>query len=99
MQSSEITPGNSFNTFKKSIAEKLDQAAGSLRRQTDGSRALGPCGQQASEWLHYSAEYVRELDLQKTDLELRKRIGEHPGRSILIGLTAGLLAGLWLRGR
>jgi len=94
-----VTPGNSFNNLKKSIAEKLDQAAGSLGRQTEGSPVLGPCGQQASEWLHCSAEYVRELDVQKADLELRRQIGAHPGRSILISLTAGLLAGLWLRGR
>jgi len=99
MQFSGVTPGNSFNALKKSIAEKLDQAAGSLGRQTEAGRVLGPCSQQASEWLHYSAEYVRELDVQEADLELRRRISAHPGRSLLIGLTAGLMAGLWLRGR
>jgi hypothetical protein len=99
MEHSAATPGNSFNTLKKTIAEKLEQAAGSLGRQTETGRVLGPYGRQASEWLRHSAEYVRELDLKKADLELRGRIRAHPGQSVLVGLMAGFFVGLWLRRR
>ncbi len=92
-----MTTGNSLNTLKRTIAEKLEKAAISLGKRTEAGRDPGPYNRQVSEWLHHSAEYVRELDIKKADLELRNRIRTHPGKSILAGLTAGLLIGLWLR--
>jgi len=93
MDNSETGSGNSFSNVKEAIAEKLEQAASSLRR------ASGGCGQQASDWLHHSAEYVRSFDVQKADMELRNRIRMHPGRCLLIGLGAGIFLGCMLRRR
>ena len=90
---------NSFNNVKQTIAEKLDRAAVSLGRQSEGGHIFGPCSKQASEWLHQSADYVREFDIKKADTELRNRIRMHPGKSLLIGLGAGVLLGLLVRRR
>ncbi len=91
--------GNSFNNVKRSIAEKLEQAAVSLGKQSEGSHALGPYSQQASQWLHQSADYVRDFDIKKADMELRHQIRTHPGKSLLIGVGVGVLVGLLLRRR
>ena len=96
---SGIESGNSFNHIKQTIAEKLDRAAISLGRQSEGSPILGPYNQQASELLHQSADYVREFDIKKADTELRNQIRMHPGKSLLIGIGAGFLLGLLVRRR
>lgn len=91
--------GNTFNSVKESIAEKLERAAYSLGRQTEEGGTLGPYSQQASEWLHQSAAYVRDFDIKRADMQLRSQISSHPGRSMLIGLAAGVLVGFWIRRR
>ncbi len=93
------TTGNSFNSVKQSIAEKLERAASSLGRQSEEGSVLGPYGRQASEWLHQSAEYVRDFDIERADAELRNQIRMHPGRTILAGFGVGLLVGLLIRRR
>ena len=98
MEPSGTRSGNSFNSIKESIADRLERAAGSLT-QVEGGGTLGPYSQQASEWLHKSAEYVREFDVHKADTQLRNQIRIHPGRSMLIGLGAGVLIGFLLRRR
>jgi ElaB/YqjD/DUF883 family membrane-anchored ribosome-binding protein len=99
MEKSTTGSGNSFNTIKHNIAEKLEKAADSLGRQTEGGHALGPCSQQASQWLHQSADYVREFDIKEADMKLRNQIRTHPGQSLLIGVGVGVLLGLMLRRR
>ena len=91
--------GNSFNAVKESIAERLDRAAGSLGRQTEEGNVLGPYGRQASEWLHQSAAYVRDFDIQRADMQMRNQIRAHPGRTILIGLAAVVMVGFLIRRR
>lgn len=90
--------GNSFNALKQSIAGKIERVAGSLERSEEGS-PLGPYSQQASEWLHQSADYVRNFDVERADMHLRNQIRTYPGRSMLIGLAAGMLIGFWIRRR
>ncbi len=99
MENGEARSGNSFNSVKETIAEKLERAAASLGRPTEGSGVLGPYSQQASEWLHQSADYVRDFDVKKADLQLRNQIRTHPGQSLLIGVGVGFLLGLLLRRR
>ena len=91
--------GNSLSVLKESIAEKLEAAAGSLGRQAEEGTVLGPYGQQASEWLHQSAAYVRDFDIKRADTQLRDQIRAYPGRSMLISLAAGILIGYWIRRR
>lgn len=91
--------GNSFSTFKENIAERLHRAAGSLARQTGEESVFWPCSRQASEWLHHSAEYVKNFDVQRADEQIRNQIRTYPGRSMLVCLAAGILVGLWIRRR
>jgi ElaB/YqjD/DUF883 family membrane-anchored ribosome-binding protein len=91
--------GDSFSSVKETIAEKLERAAVSLGRQSEGAHVLGLYSQQASQWLHQSADYVRDFDVKKADKELRNQIRTHPGKSLLIGFGAGMLLGLLLRRR
>ncbi|MBP1624697.1 MAG: uncharacterized protein H6Q07_2717, partial [Acidobacteria bacterium] len=72
---------------------------GLLGGRTEQGSALGPYGQQASEWLHQSAGYIRNFDIERADRNLRNQIRSHPGRSMLIGLAAGLLVGMMVRRR
>jgi ElaB/YqjD/DUF883 family membrane-anchored ribosome-binding protein len=99
MEQNGTAPGDSFGTLKKNIADTLERAANSLGKETETGNAPGPYSQQASRWLLHSADYVRELDIKKADLELRNQIRSHPGQSILIGLVTGVLVGIWLRRR
>ncbi len=96
---SGIKSGNSFSAVKESIAEKLERAAGSLGRQSEEGSPLGPYSQQASEWLHQSAAYVRNFDIKRADMQLRNQIRAYPGRSMLVGFAAGILIGYWIRRR
>lgn len=98
MDDSGIRSGNPLNGVKESLAEKLDWAAGALGGTEEGG-ALGPYSQQASEWLHHSADYIRNFDIKRADMQLREQIRNNPGRSMLIGLAAGFLVGLLIRRR
>ena len=99
MEQSGTNSGNSYKSLRETIAEKLERAAGSLGRQTEQGSELGPYGQQASKWLHQSADYVRNFDLERADRQLRNQIRTYPGRSMLIGLAAGFLVGMLIRRR
>lgn len=99
MEQSGMKSGHSLNNLKENLADKLDRAAGSLGRQTEEGSVLGPYGRQASEWLHQSAAYVRNFDIERADTQLRNQIRTYPGRSMLIGMAAGVLLGLLLRRR
>ncbi len=100
MEEGGTRSGNSFNAVKESIADKLERAAGSLSRPAEeGSGALGPYSQQASEWLHQSAEYVRNFDIKRADMQIRNQVRTYPGRTLLISLAAGMLVGYWIRRR
>ena len=89
----------SFNAFKETMAKKLEQAAGSLGRQSETVQALSSYSRQASEWLHQSAQYVRAFDVKQADADLKNQVCLHPGKSILLCLAAGFAVGLIVRGR
>ena len=89
----------SFTAFKETIAKKLDQASGSLGRQSETVQALGSYSRQASEWLHQSAQFVRAFDVKQADTDLKNQVCLHPGKSILLCLAAGFAVGLMVRGR
>jgi hypothetical protein len=89
---------NSFIRFKETVAEKIERAANSLEG-TEPGQALGPYSQQASQWLHESARYIRSFDIKEADANIRAHIRVHPGKSVLIGLATGFIIGFWVRRR
>jgi len=56
-------------------------------------------GDQVSEWLKESAEYVRQFDYVQADAGVREYVGKRPGRSLLIAGGVGLIIGAILRRR
>jgi hypothetical protein len=99
MENGSAESSRSFTAFKETIAEKLDRAAGSLGNKSETGRPLGPYSRQASEWLHQSAQYIRAFDVKRADADLKNQIRLHPGKSILIGLAAGIAVGFLIRRR
>ncbi len=91
-----------FENVKNIIADKLHHAAESLNEKAADSEAQSGAaryGQQASEWLDHSAEYVRQFDCEQADTGIREYVGQNPWRSILIAGGVGLIIGSVLRRR
>jgi len=99
MDNGDAESRQSFAAFKETIAEKLDRAAGSLGEKSETGWPMGPYSQQASEWLHQSARYIRAFDIKRADADLKNQIRMHPGKSILISLAAGIAVGFIVRRR
>ncbi|MGB3222941.1 MAG: DUF883 C-terminal domain-containing protein [Desulforhopalus sp.] len=99
---SEGTECTGIEKAQKTIADKLENFAGTVSEKTasrDEQSKVSSYGQEASEILHQSAEYIREFDYEKTDADIRGYIEEQPGRSLLIAGGVGLLIGFFLRRR
>jgi hypothetical protein len=91
-----------FHNIKNTVADKIHEAADSIRRKSDSPDApavLSTYGMQASTLLDRSAECIREFDIKQADTQIQEQIRSNPGRSLLIALGAGLLIGIWLRRR
>ncbi len=102
MDETTASSSSTFDKVKNTIADKIHEAADSIRRKSESPDApspLGNYGKQASSLLDKSAQYVREFDIKKADDQMKAQIRNNPGRSLLIALGAGLLIGIWLKRR
>ena len=102
MEETTTNPSSTFDKVKNTIADKIHEAADSIRRKSespDGSSAIGNYGRQASSFLDQSAQCIRDFDIKRADAQLQAQIRENPGRSLLIALGAGFLIGFWLKRR
>ncbi|SDB61518.1 hypothetical protein SAMN05660653_03205 [Desulfonatronum thiosulfatophilum] len=91
-----------FENVKKTLADQLDAAAEALGGKTGdqvGHEAVAEYGNQASEWLGKSADYVRKFDLEQADADVRECIRQHPGPSLLAAGVVGFLVGAMIRRR
>ena len=91
-----------FENIKNSLADQLDAAAEALGGKTVdqvGHESVAEYGNQASEWLGRSADYVRQFDLKQVDADVRECIRQHPIPSLLAAGVAGFLAGAMIRRR
>jgi ElaB/YqjD/DUF883 family membrane-anchored ribosome-binding protein len=91
-----------FEDVKRTVADKLHEAAGAVRnltRSSDPQSSIGCYGHQASEILYRSADYVRRFDYERTDTQIKDYVRQHPGRSLLIAGAAGLIIGVLVRRR
>lgn len=92
-----------FEDVKRSVADKLHDAAGALRSKTaapaESDSGLGRYRYQASDWLDRSAEYVRGFDYERTNAQVKGFIRQNPGRSLLMAGAAGLIIGALIRRR
>jgi hypothetical protein len=102
MEGTSTTSASKFDKVKHTVAEKLHDAADSIRRKTeapDKHSGMDEYGRRASSLLDQSADYIRDFDIKRADADLQKQIRNYPGRSLLIALGAGLLIGMMVRRR
>ena len=95
--------GSTLDNVKTTVADRLESAAGAIRRKVDESNnpddVFMGYGNQASEWLNSSASYIRDMDPQKLKTDIQDQVRRNPGRSLLIAGVAGLFLGALLRRR
>jgi len=77
----------------------LAEAQGEKAADRDTQSGMDQYGKQASEWLDQSAEYLRQLDYEQADANVREYVGQSPGRSLLIAGAVGLIMGVIFRRR
>jgi ElaB/YqjD/DUF883 family membrane-anchored ribosome-binding protein len=91
-----------FENVKTIIADKLHHVAETLGEKTtnpDAHYGMAQYGEQASEWLDQSADYVRQFDYVEANARFREYVGKRPGLSLLIAGGVGLIIGAVLRRR
>jgi ElaB/YqjD/DUF883 family membrane-anchored ribosome-binding protein len=99
-QSSNQSTG--FENVKNIIADKLHNVVEVLSDKVadkDGKSRKAQYGKQAANWLDHSAEYIRQFDYKEADASVRECVRQHPGRSLLIAGSVGLIIGAILRRR
>ena len=102
MEETITNPSSTFDKVKNTVADKIHEAADSIRRKSespDAPSALGSYGKQASSLLDRSARYIRDFDPKRADEQIQTQIRNNPGRSLLVAFGAGLLIGVWLKRR
>ena len=87
------TSGSTFDNIKTTVADKLNNAADTLRQKTGQTGYAG----QASDWLTNAADYVRDVDPAQLKSNIQEQVRSNPGRSLLIAGAAGLALGILLR--
>jgi ElaB/YqjD/DUF883 family membrane-anchored ribosome-binding protein len=92
-----------MDRVKGAAAQALHAAADMLRHRAEGASgqfsALTNYGQQASDFLARSAQFVQEVDVERVKRQIEDAVRRNPGRSLLIAGTVGLLLGATLRRR
>lgn len=86
--------------LKQSVADGLYRAATALDQTVSehgDKSALADVEQHAVQWLHQSADYIRQFNYEHEEANLRKHINHNPGRSMAIAGAAGLVIGMLLR--
>jgi ElaB/YqjD/DUF883 family membrane-anchored ribosome-binding protein len=96
------TKSSSFENIKTMIAEKLHSAAGELSQKaasSDLEPTLSNYGNELSEWLDKSADYVQQFDYERMNARIREHVTQKPGVSLLIAGAAGFILGALVRQR
>jgi hypothetical protein len=91
-----------YKGVTSAVADQLHSAADALRKKVEASGAsptVTRYGRQASSMLDSSADYVRSIDLERVDRQIRDEVRRNPGRSLMIAGAIGLFAGVLIRGR
>jgi len=89
--------GSRLEEIKKTIADKLETAAHALRERTNRPGTQNEVaiqyGRQAATWLDSSAEYLRQMDIDRVKSDVQNKVRQNPGRSLLIAGAVGLVLG------
>lgn len=88
--------------WQQTLADKMHELAQTISRKASATQPDTPMaqyGHQASEMLDESAEYLKQLNLQDVQVQVRDYIKKNPGQSLAIAGVAGLVIGAFLRRR
>jgi ElaB/YqjD/DUF883 family membrane-anchored ribosome-binding protein len=92
-----------LNNVKETVAQKLKDVAGAIDERVEHSAtardSLRGYGHQASRWLNHSADYVRDIDVDRVKNDVGNQVRQHPGRSLLIAGAVGVVLGALFRRR
>ena len=87
--------GSAFDDLKQNVVEGMHRVSKTLRQKAGES----PAGKQVADWLEHAARELGEMDPARVKNDIRRKIGENPGRSLLVAGAAGLALGILLRRR
>jgi ElaB/YqjD/DUF883 family membrane-anchored ribosome-binding protein len=97
------SPREGVDRVKGAAAQALHAAADLLRHRAEGASgqfsALTNYGQQASDFLARSANFVEDMDMERVQRQIEDAVRRNPARSLLIAGAVGLLLGATLRRR
>jgi len=91
-----------FKDVRETVSDSLRTAAAAIQDKVEEAGKQTPltqCGEQASRWLNASADYVRDMDLQKVKTDVQDQVRRNPGRSLVIAAAAGVIIGTLFRRR
>jgi ElaB/YqjD/DUF883 family membrane-anchored ribosome-binding protein len=94
--------GSTLDNIKSTVADKLRTAASAVQNKAaspNQNSTISEYGNQASDWLNRSADYVRDLDVNQVKSNVQTEVRRNPGRSLLIAGVAGLILGAIFRRR
>jgi ElaB/YqjD/DUF883 family membrane-anchored ribosome-binding protein len=97
-QEQEIAGGG----FQKVLADRLQKLARIIARKSatgESDSQVAYYGQQASDMLDESADYLKQLDMKQVEASVSDYVRRNPGRSLLIAGAAGLVIGAILKRR
>jgi ElaB/YqjD/DUF883 family membrane-anchored ribosome-binding protein len=92
--------GSTLDNVKTTVADKLKTAADALHEkvaQGNQNEKISNYGQQAERFLNRSSDYIRDLDLERVNTDIKEGVRRNPGRSLLIAGAVGLLLGVLVR--
>jgi len=92
------TAMNKIEESRTSAASSLHTAATTLHQKTDSSvQAAGNVAHSAADKLEAVAGYMRDNDTKQMMADVEEIVKKNPGRSLLVAVAIGFLAGRGLR--
>jgi ElaB/YqjD/DUF883 family membrane-anchored ribosome-binding protein len=92
------TAMNKIEESRTSVASSLQSAATTLHQKADsGVQAAGNVAHSAADKLEAVAGYMRDNDTKKMMADVEEVVKKNPGRSLLVAVAVGFLAGRALR--
>jgi len=92
------TAMNKIEESRTSVASSLHSAATTLHQKADSSvQAAGSVAHSAADKLEAVAGYMRDNDTKQMMADVEEVVKKNPGRSLLVAVAVGFLAGRALR--
>jgi len=88
---------DAVDSGRHNAAAAMDRAAGSLDRRAEGDGVSAMAAGAAADTMQQAAGYLRSRDTGEMWGDVEHYVRDHPGRSVLMAVAAGLVVGRVLR--